>query len=259
MNEQELALLLNYAKGFLGYGDLAVPYWFVGREEAGVQEPCQALVRAKVWNSWKSPRAPVVDIQEYVTQLRVPKPLTCYQATWRPLIRLLLEYAPELRVNVGHGPVGNKEICTFQANRWGRTGSRRLTCLLELFGLPTASSRTWAYDRCDNEAIRTRENGTNTTFHERKRILADALEQRLVSGGLKLVVFYARDDYRTTLWSEVCGINNWRVQSILSSGFLWQRRGESLFLCIRHPGRGRIGKDQEAAFMRELAKQARRL
>jgi len=258
MNNEELELLLNYASEFFGYGDLDAPYWFVGAEEAGVTEPSQALDRARVWHGW-NPQCPrVVDLQDYVDQLPVPNPLAHGQNTWRPLIRFLLYYAPELRNNGRDQDVTNAEILDFQINRWGRRGDKKTTCLLEMFGLPTASG-IWAYANTDRDEVNTREKGTFATFNRRKHNFAAVLNNRLVTGGLKLVFFYARQDYRTALWSEVCHMQSWRICNNLSGDFLWQRRGETLFLCVNHPARGRIRKDQEALFMRELARQARML
>ena len=259
MNEHELQMLLDYATGFLGYGDLDAPYWFVGAEEGGVNEAAQALDRARVWHGWNPPCPQVLDLDEYVHQLGIVNPLGHGQNTWRPLIRFLLYYAPEERANGANQDVTNAEILEFQKTRWGRGGDKKLTCLLELFGLPTRSSRIWAYANCGQEQVNTRETGTATTFHRRRENFSVALDQRLEAGGLKLVLFYARADHRTTLWSEVCKIQNWHICPNLNGDFLWQKRGKTLFLCIGHPGWGQIGGDQEAAFMPNLALQAQKL
>jgi hypothetical protein len=83
--------------------------------------------------------------------------------------------------------------------------------------------------------------------------LQEVLQVREAKGNLT-VLFYGRGDYTTTLWSVVCGIDHWNVQPVLNGNFLWHRRERVLLLAIRHPARGRIGIDQEADFMPEMAR-----
>ncbi len=100
---------------------------------------------------------------------------------------------------------------------------------------------------------------TARTFGERSRNLGGLLKERLEAGTLKLVLFYARGIHTTTLWSEVCDIHDWHLHPNLQGDFLRQKHSAALLLCIQHPSRGRIGRDQEADFMRGLATHARRL
>ena len=138
VNDEELALLLSYAGNFLGYGCLDAAFFFVGLEEAGVQNAAQAISRAKVWNDLG--HGPTLDLFDYsqrvgAGQWFVENPNL--QRTWQPLIRFLLTVAPDLRANGNQGTVTNEEIRNFQRDHWGRANSN--TCLLELFGLPKAA------------------------------------------------------------------------------------------------------------------------
>ena len=268
MNHEELNLVLNYARNFLGYGNLDAPYWFVGLEEAGVQNPGHTVVRANVWQGNPFERNQTVDLFDYSQQLgavgeqmhgfvqnerldprrwfQLQRPPT--QETWRPLIRFLLAIEHQLPA-INHEAL--EVIRLFQRDNWGRDNSN--TCLLELFGLPKAANGAWPY--ADIPRIATRELGVAETFNQRKQALQAVLHKGVANGSLRVVLFYG-GGHIIERWSEVCGIHDWNVQLLLNSAFRWQKQGQVLFLGIAHPGRGRICCDQEAHYMRALAEWA---
>ena len=261
MKQENLDLILNYARNFLGYGNLNAPFWFVGMEEAGVQNPDQAVGRAQVWN--RLGNGHTVDLFDYSQQLgavgerercfienpyldprrwfREHRPPT--QPTWRPLIRFLMAVENQSHRNDG---TDIENVRTYQRNNWGRVKSNN--CLLEIFGLPQAASGSWAY--ADVPRIATRKLGITETFKQRSQALQGALRRGMNNGTLKIVLFYGGVN-KIKNWSEVCGITNWSPATLLGGKgeFLWSRLGPALFLGIAHPARGKIGGIQAANFV----------
>jgi hypothetical protein len=128
------------AKRWFGYGRWDAPYWFVGKEPGGADEPEQYL-------SWlRLGGAELIDCREHDLDCATGKPGDWHgvgagpklQPTWRPLIAMLLAYK-------GAEAYDESAVRRYQDERWGTISGE--TAVVELSGVAAKSV-------ADTEALR---------------------------------------------------------------------------------------------------------
>ena len=124
------------AERWFGYGRWDGPYWFIGKEPGGTNDP-------ENYASWTRLGArELIDCREHDVRYMGPNrgkwhlgPRPPLQPTWRALIALLLAFQSD-------DPYDREEVRKYQANRWGRSDGE--TAVLELSAV--ASPSTASYD-----------------------------------------------------------------------------------------------------------------
>ena len=81
-------LLQQYAATFYGYGAYTAPYWFIGMEEGGGNDPEQTIRRIEAWQQRGADE--LEDLAERNPTSRFFRQQPVAQPTWKQLIRLLL-------------------------------------------------------------------------------------------------------------------------------------------------------------------------
>lgn len=115
---------------FVGYGNPAGPFWFVGMEEAGDLTPAELLTRAREFR-------PIDDLARahalpgYLTDMA---PL---RATWSGMSRLVLRLSGDAHWR------DRERVRWYQMNKLGRTDGE--TFLTEALPLPAPSIAHWPY------------------------------------------------------------------------------------------------------------------
>ena len=130
-------LLQNFMSGFYGSGNLLGDYWFVGMEEGGGNDLDQATKRLNAWVELG--RKELVDICEFHLKINFPyyfKDPEKLQKTWMQQARIVLASKGS--------PSSTDEVRVYQRDVIGRKNGE--TCLLELFPLPSPSSKSRNYD-----------------------------------------------------------------------------------------------------------------
>jgi hypothetical protein len=153
------------AIGWFGYGRWDAPYWFVGKEPGGSDEPEQ-------YASWQRLGGDeLIDCREHDTEdadghrmWHGPDPGPKLQPTWRPLIAMILAYQGAKNWDL-------HAARRYQDESWGRTDGD--TAVLELSAVAAKSVS-------DKEAMRLR------NLPERIR----KFQERLAQNPPKFVVFY---------------------------------------------------------------------
>lgn len=130
-------LLERYVNGFLGYGNLDAPFWFIGVEEGGGESRDQLTERLDVWR--RRGEREVEDLADFhravgLEKWFAPEPPT--QKTWAGYSRILL-------TTQGEQGISPDRIRQYQANELGSLAGE--SCLLELLPLPSPSISKWSY------------------------------------------------------------------------------------------------------------------
>ena len=127
--------LEGYKLSFMGFGNPAGKYWFVGIEQGGSDD--QIKDRLRTWH--ERGRRPIEDLHEYHLAIgqshwtgKNPDP----QPTWSFLIRTVLV------AENGRTPT-EAEILSYQRRELGRSNGE--TCLLDLFPMPCEGVKDWSY------------------------------------------------------------------------------------------------------------------
>jgi hypothetical protein len=115
---------------FVGYGDPAGCFWFVGMEEAGDLTPAELLTRAREFQAIDD-LARVHALPGYLTDMA---PL---RATWSAMSRLVL------RLSGDPNWMDRERVRWYQMNRLGHTDGE--TFLTEALPLPSPSTAHWPY------------------------------------------------------------------------------------------------------------------
>ena len=131
-------LLEKFMNQFYGYGNLSCQLWFIGMEEGGGKSENEIAKRLLAWDA--RGRRVVEDLAEYhqaigISELFEPK-LKKIQRTWGKLIRSILAV-----LNI---EPSRESIHSYQIDYWAR--SNGVSCLLELFPLPSPNNKDWRYD-----------------------------------------------------------------------------------------------------------------
>ena len=175
-------LLDDFARNFLGYGNLSAPIWFVGMEEGGGNTKPEIAARLDQWVAHD--RAPVVDIRSFGDDPELADHARWFagekpplQSTWKQLIRIQL--ARQSR------PSMIDDVRRYQRDELGAADGA--DCLLELLPLPSPGVADWHYpDWSDLEWLATRD-----TYREHlllRRI--EAIRGLLTDHKPEFVVFY---------------------------------------------------------------------
>jgi hypothetical protein len=117
------------ARRWFGYGSWDAPYWFIGKEPGGTPDPSD-------YASWQHlggmAGAELIDCREHdidCDSATTPMRWHCehieLQATWRPLIALLLAYQ-------GAVDYDREAVRRYQDKRWGRIDAENETAVIEL-------------------------------------------------------------------------------------------------------------------------------
>lgn len=152
-------LLLKFANGFYGYGNYHAPCWFLGMEEGGGNSVDEINHRFSVWGMRGGEE--LEDIFEYHTAIGFPEYFTekpKIQNTWGKQIRFLF--------GVNGKPVDKEIVRNYQRDIWGRRNGNN--CIIDLFPLPSASTKEWIYGgQSALEILNNREIYRNTFFLKR--------------------------------------------------------------------------------------------
>jgi hypothetical protein len=131
-------LLDRFCRTFYGFGNFNGRYWFIGMEEAGGESETAVANRLSHWQTQGMPE--IEDLLTHAAKLgwadryfgKRPK----NQPIWNKLIRIILSAEDNVP------PILNK-VKQFQRTALGRHDGNN--CLLELFPLPSPSTKKWLY------------------------------------------------------------------------------------------------------------------
>ncbi|MDD5367868.1 MAG: hypothetical protein PHQ40_02185 [Anaerolineaceae bacterium] len=129
-------LLIDFMKGFYGYGNPAGPFWFVGMEEGGGDTREEICRRLEIWDELGRPAT--ADVSEFHHRLgmdRFFRDPVRMQPTWKRLICLLQSLKGE--------PYDRTSVQAYQKACFGRQDGE--TCSLELLPLPSPNANIWNY------------------------------------------------------------------------------------------------------------------
>lgn len=195
----EFSLMTDYkalaAEKWFGYGRWDAPYWFVGMEPGGDEDP-------RVYETWHDLGAPeLLDLKAHSEACHDMKWVTQnppLQRTWMQLIRIALGYE-------GLTP-DPEDVRRYQRDRLGRSDDD--TLLIELSSVNAKSLSVSVPER---------------ERHREERI--ETIRRRMMENSPKFVVFYGvsyRNDYENVAGS-----------SFDEHGYCW--RGRTLCVLVPHP------------------------
>jgi len=200
------------------YKDYSGDYWFVGMEEGGGNDLDQVSKRINVWQDLGCPE--LVDIYDFHIKINYPEYFTNpvkLQRTWMQQARIILASKGK--------PTTSSDVKTYQRDIIGRKTSE--TCLLELFPLPSPSTKTWNYDQWSRLTIlKNREVYRNYCFSWR----CEHIQSKIKLHQPKLVVFCGSiySDY----WKNIAGGD---VTFRYKGDFLAAKSGITQLLIVKHP------------------------
>lgn len=213
-------VLGEFLFGFLGYGALEAPVWFIGPEEAGANTVDDLLSRVAAWDSLH--RLPIVDIYEYGSRLGSAEILergATPQPTWRRLIEIALTLE-------GKEPNG-QAIRDFQCERLGRRDGGIL--LAELMPLAKPSLSSWPYASLAGEypflaSLR--------SYHEAVRPRrVEILSKLIAEHRPERVFFYGVSGGVAEAYEKIAGVELRAIDGDYRAG----SNGPTKFVAIKHP------------------------
>jgi hypothetical protein len=212
-------LLLRFIDAFVGYGNVAAPYWFIGMEEGGDSSNASLVNRVTVWRD-RGARA-VEDLRDYHLATGLSAfllPGARLQPTWKQLIRITLLAQGQ--------PVTPQTMRAYQAHQLGRLGGE--TALFELYPLPATSLNHWPYASLSTlPMLRDRKTYRAALTDQRCRLMGELIDTHRP----RVVIMYGAT-YRN-LWARIAG----PLQDIVApAGVAIGLRGASRMLAIQHPG-----------------------
>jgi hypothetical protein len=223
-------LLQQFMDRFLGYGETAADFCFIGMEEGGGKTIDEVRDRLRTWADLEKPK--IVDLHLFHSRIGADqyfeKPVIL-QGTWKRLIRLVL--------TAQNGPVEADAIRDYQANRFGRSGGE--TSLLELLPLPSPGIRRWNYSNwSDLPKLRSRKSYEQHLVMDRIAVLKSAIRAMQP----RIVVFYGLRYLK--YWQDVAEL----PLPMTSAGLRMATRDSILFMTLAHPAAwGRMDAIYEAA------------
>ena len=205
-------LLESMIDKFYGYGNYQGDYWFIGLEESGGDF---ANVNKRI-NTWsKRGEQEIEDVAEY--HIAMAEWSTNVHPTWKGLIRIIL-------TTKGYKNINTKHILDYQVNSLGRKNKE--TCLLELFPLPSPSTRHWFYQQHSQLPFLS-DRDTYRDYCVEKRI--NHLSQKIIEHQPKIVVFYGMGyEY---YWKKITDV---KFQPT-PEGFLIGKNKQTIFAIAKHP------------------------
>jgi hypothetical protein len=210
-------LVLDFTRGFYGYGHFGATYWFVGLEEGGGKSMDEIRQRLSTWAMLGRPA--LADLHEFHERAGIGKwgverpPL---QSTWKQLIRVVL---------VAEGkPADLETIRTYQRDLLGSRNGH--TALIELLPLPSPSTAQWLYESAGLEIISDRARYSAAVLNERIAAIRDLIAAHRP----RVVLFYGLN--RRDVWSSIaCS----PLVDSEAGPFAFHSTTSTLFLMTRHP------------------------
>jgi len=220
------AILDQYIYGFYGYGNYQANYWFMGMEHGGGRTYEEISLRISAWD--ERGQCELEDIKEYHEAINITwwfqGPMKV-QRTWGQLIRFYLAAEGlEDDLNV---------IQAYQVNKLGRLDGD--TCLLEILPLPSPNIGDWFYSNCSNlDYLTSREDYIKTCIPLR----IEHLQKRIKQYKPHVVVFYGFGYFPH--WEKIAGSP---FPQNHGDEFLYQKKGDTIFVVLKHPATWGITKD----------------
>ena len=210
-------LVNHFINTFLGYGNIALDYWFIGMEEGGGGSLDEVSRRLAEWEAHGKPE--LEDVCSFHEDLGMPEffhePVKL-QRTWAQLCRIFLSYQGL--------PTDIKGMRQFQKDHLGRENDS--TCLLELLPLPSPGTNRWFYPQwTEIDFLKTREEYIKKMIPLR----IGKLREQIRIHKPKFVVCYGKG--YAEHWEEIAGVT-FRESP---SGFSWAKDGQTLFVNMKHP------------------------
>lgn len=203
-------LLRDYIQGFLGYGSLSAPLWFIGMEEGIGKESLEDRLNA--WHDLG--HTDTVDIRlfhERIQETRWFSFLARLQRTWRGLIIVALRYLNE--------PVDKERIRRYQVGEL----ATKTEALLELMPLPHKGLSDWNHQGL---------------FANRDAYLAAiapkrlaALQKAVASHAPKAVIMYGTTPPYPEYWRKLAGGS----LTTTEQGWSHRRSGQTIYVVCQHP------------------------
>lgn len=182
-----------------GHGRWSAPYWFVGPEQGQAPEENDDLVpRVKAWLELGG--GELTDCREFhalIGEKRWHREQPRLQATWRPLLLLLMTFLGK--------DTDRDTLRKYQRDEWGTLDGE--TCVIELSGL---AARNFTVPR-DRESFR----------QERVAVIREKMLQHSPA----LVVMYGTSEAEH--WTKIAG-REFPKENIV-------RIGSTIFACTPHP------------------------
>lgn len=205
---------------FYGYGNYKGDFWFIGMEEHCRDSFEEVQNRLNVWQ--KRGKHELEDVAGYHTELGIPEPFRdkkpTLQPTWSKLIQVLLTAQTGM-------PPDQEEVRAYQQRLWARHKGNE--CLLELFPLPSPSTKHWLYsDHSHLSSLVSRERYRDDWGSSRIVELKNYIQVYCP----KVVIFYSFNYLK--YWHEIAGSN----LMLAETGELYAcQKDETLFVVVKHP------------------------
>jgi len=209
-------LVESHMNTFVGYGNPAARFWYIGMEEGGNSEAGFVNKRLNAWHT--RGRATFEDLMEYHRSIDLYSffdPPRKLQTTWKQLIRITL---------VAEGrPFDTEAIREYQALRLGRRDGE--TALLELFSLPAPRLAHWPYaELSDLPVLRSRKVYRQSVARTRVGLIQKLIDQHEP----EFVVMYGTSYRKYWDWLSE---GPFRRDGNLLRG----QRGRTEMILIKHP------------------------
>jgi len=215
-------IVTEYMEKFYGYGNLASPYWFIGKEEGGGKTIGENIKRMEIWAD--SGKTTTVDIIDYHRKLGfTDKSLHHLQPTW-------VKVAQVLQI-LDHGAVEYGAMRGYLFSRFGRSHGDH--ALLELMPLASRSTSYWKYAKLtDIPELADRKIYMRTVAPRR----IARLQKFIGTYHPKLVLFYSSSPDYIDYWSQIVGDKQWTWVSLIpkhKTGYI--KKNGTLFFITPHP------------------------
>jgi hypothetical protein len=179
------------ARRFYGYGRWTAPYWFIGPEEGGSDDPER---RVEAWRQLGE--AELCDCREFHSLIEITKhhretpPL---QYTWRKLMLLLKAFQGEPCDLEGNRRMLNDRLRSYQRDWWGMQSGK--TCVIELSELPAPDSKKAKELRLQLFSP--------AKFDEIRQKRIEFIYHEMLKKERELVVIYGKEQWKH--WESIAG------------------------------------------------------
>jgi len=224
------------AREFFGFGRWEAPYWFIGPEQGGNDNPKRAAAFIALQERKSTPDG-LCDCKEFHRKIdecrwHFKQPLEL-QWTWKRLMLLLMAYLRE--------PCDDGSLRRYQRDSWG--ADKGETCVIELSGLSFKSLRESGKFHAGSDEIE--------ALHKIRENRVKAIEEKLKTVGKEpeLVVVYGYSHEK--FWKQIIEIDLPR-DSV-------KKHGKTVFVFGPHPAAYGKHIDNSDETWRELGQYAREL
>lgn len=209
---------------FFGYGNLASPYWFIGKEEGGGASLEENFQRILVWE--KLGKSLTVDSIQYHQALGfTEKDLQKIQPTWTKLIQVLLELEEKDSLD--------KELRRhYQRHVLGRVASNH--CVIELMPMASRSTGLWLWKDIFTEyfGLKNRRDYFAKIVPQRKQLIKELIAKHQP----KLVLFYSTQVDYLPHWREISSVADFSSKKLSDKfTFYWKKTPSTLYVITPHP------------------------